>query len=116
MADKTGQQLTENINVTNDNYGTVAHVVEIEGEKYFVTETGMVFKKEGDVPVLVSVNSPLPVRDYRSLQGLLANRPAPDAPEVVVGETTYWAVDDGWLYVSDGTEWKQVLEVGTEWV
>lgn len=46
------------------------------------------------------------------LRGLLANRPAANAPAITPGVTTYWAVDDGWVYVSDGTNWHKTVEVG----
>jgi len=46
------------------------------------------------------------------LRGLLANRMAANAENIVPGETTFWAIDDGWLYASDGAAWHKVLEVG----
>lgn len=48
-----------------------------------------------------------------SLRGLFANRPEADAEGITPGRTTYTAVDDGWVYVSDGAEWRKWLEVGT---
>ena len=51
-------------------------------------------------------------KNVESLTGLLANRPAPDAAGVIPGTTTYTAPDDGWIYVSDGTQWRKWLEVG----
>ncbi len=60
----------------------------------------------------VTENDPLLVRDAHQLRGLLANRPDPDATEITPGVTLYWAVDDGWIYASDGTTWKQVIPVG----
>ena len=46
------------------------------------------------------------------LRGLLADRPAPDAEGIVPGKTLYWAVDEGWVYATDGTVWHRVVEVG----
>ena len=46
------------------------------------------------------------------IRGLLADRPDANAEKVVPGVTLYWAVDDGWVYASDGSVWKQVVEVG----
>lgn len=51
------------------------------------------------------------VQDSRSLRGLLENRPAPDAEGIIPGVTFYWAVDEGKVYASDGTQWKVVVEV-----
>jgi hypothetical protein len=46
------------------------------------------------------------------LRGLLANRPDANAENILPGKTLYWAVDDGWVYASNGTAWKKVVEVG----
>ncbi len=46
------------------------------------------------------------------LRGLLADRPAPNAEGIVPGKTLYWAVDEGWVYATDGTVWHRVVEVG----
>lgn len=65
--------------------------------------------------ILTKMDPALPVSingNIHSLQGLLADRPAPDAEGIEIGKTTYTAVDDGWIYVSDGTTWRKWLEVG----
>lgn len=50
------------------------------------------------------------------LRGSLANRPAANAPSITPYVTLYWAMDDGWTYGSDGTNWHKVVEVNAPWI
>lgn len=110
MTDKVGKELNENINQTLDGYGTVAYVLEIEGEKYYVTTTGTTFQLENGTPKMVSENNPLPIKPYGKTVPLYGKDTStrPDANEVEIGQAFVEIDNDFRVTVSNGTEWREI--------